>query len=137
MIESYREMAARHYRSLPVIDDHGILVGMLALQDLLHLLIPSTEHGDHPRQVTASIEKISQILEAEVVTTVESAGFEQQFLTQRADEARPVADTLDRAWATLALLPDHELNHLPVDLLRQVRDRLRVLPGAGPPGAAA
>ncbi len=53
VIESYREMAARHYRSLPVIDDHGILVGMLALQDLLHLLIPSTEHGDHPRQVTA------------------------------------------------------------------------------------
>lgn len=90
VIEAYREMAARHFRSLPVVDENGILNGMLALQDLLHLLIPSTEHGDHPRQVMASVEKIAQILDAEVVTTVENAAQEQQFLMMVAGSSEPV-----------------------------------------------
>ena len=90
VIEAYREMAAHHYRSLPVIDENGILTGMLALQDLLHLLIPSTEHGDHPRLVTASVEKVAQILEAEVVTSVENAGSEQEFLMMVAGSSEPV-----------------------------------------------
>jgi manganese-dependent inorganic pyrophosphatase len=90
VIEAYRQMAARHFRSLPVVDEKGILTGMLALQDLLHLLIPSTDHGDHPRQVTASVEKISQILEAEVVTTVENTDLEQEFLMMVAGSSEPV-----------------------------------------------
>lgn len=107
------------------------------------------DHADVSRQLYASCARVARaralesIIGREELSEVEQQylhfgeGFEQQFLTQRTDEARPVADTLDRAWATLALLPDHELNHLPVDLLRQVRERLRALPGAGAPGAAA
>lgn len=90
VIEAYREMASHHYRSLPVIDDKNVLHGMLALQDLLHLLIPSTEQGDHPRQIMASVEKVSQILEAEVVTTAENAAQEQEFLMMVAGSSEPV-----------------------------------------------
>lgn len=107
------------------------------------------DHADVARQLYASCARVARaralesIIGREELSEVEQQylhfgeAFELQFLTQRTDEARPVADTLDRAWATLALLPDHELNHLPVTLLRQVRERLRSLPGAGAPGAAA
>ncbi|MBU6179724.1 MAG: DHH family phosphoesterase, partial [Verrucomicrobia bacterium] len=47
-------------------------------------------HGDHPRQVTASMEKISQILEAEAVTTVDSQAVEQEFLMMVAGSSEPV-----------------------------------------------
>lgn len=90
VIEAYREMAAHHFRSLPVIEENGVLAGMLDLQDLLHLLIPSTEHGDHPRHVIASVEKISQILEAEVVTSVDDTSLEQEFLMMVAGSSEPV-----------------------------------------------
>lgn len=93
VIEAYRELAARHFRSLPVIDENGILTGMLALQDLLHLLIPDagTDDADlSARQVTASPEKIAQILDAEVVTFAESAAMEQVFLMMVAGSSEPV-----------------------------------------------
>ena len=93
VIESYREMAAHHYRSLPVVDADGILHGMLALQDLLTLLIPAggmEDPGEYARQVTASTEKIAQILEAEVVTPVEGASIEQVFLMMVAGSSEPV-----------------------------------------------
>ncbi len=93
VIEAYRKLAARHFRSLPVIDESGILTGMLALQDLLHLLIPDagTDDADlSARQVTASPEKIAQILDAEVVTFAESAAMEQVFLMMVAGSSEPV-----------------------------------------------
>jgi V/A-type H+/Na+-transporting ATPase subunit B len=39
--------------------------------------------------------------------------FGREFLTQRRDESRPLADTLDRAWRALASLPRRELTMLP------------------------
>lgn len=93
VIEAYRRMAARHFRSLPVVDDSGILQGMLALQDLLTLLIPAgdmDDPGEYARQVTASTEKIAQILEAEIVTEGEAAAIEQVFLMMVAGSSEPV-----------------------------------------------
>lgn len=93
VIEAYRRMAARHFRSLPVVDDSGILQGMLALQDLLTLLIPAgdmDDPGEYARQVTASTEKIARILEAEIVTEGESATVEQVFLMMVAGSSEPV-----------------------------------------------
>ena len=93
VIEAYRKMAAKHYRSLPVIDETGVLNGMLALQDLLTLLIPAgdmDDPGEYARQVTASTEKIAQILEAEIVTQGEAASVEQVFLMMVAGSSEPV-----------------------------------------------
>ncbi len=93
VIEAYREMAAHHYRSLPIVDENGTLTGMLSLQDLLALLIPSGGSGDsnvYARQVTASPEKIAQILQAEVVALGEAATVEQVFLMMVAGSSEPV-----------------------------------------------
>lgn len=93
VIEAYREMAARHFRSLPVIDEQGILTGMLSLQGLLHLLIPNAGTSDtdlSARRVSASPEKIAKILDAEMVTSTSEATTEQNFLMMVAGSSEPV-----------------------------------------------
>jgi manganese-dependent inorganic pyrophosphatase len=90
VIEAYRQMASRNFRSLPVVDEDGGLAGLISLQDLLSLLIPPSDQGDLARQVTASWEKIAQILEAEVVNAGESPGIEQEFLMMVAGSSEPV-----------------------------------------------
>jgi manganese-dependent inorganic pyrophosphatase len=90
VIEAYREMAAHSYRSLPVTNEDGILVGMLALQDLLALLIPESDKGNLARQVTTSTENVARILEADVVYLNESSSKEQDFLMMVAGSSEPV-----------------------------------------------
>lgn len=90
VIEAYRKMTSRNFRSLPVVEDDGILAGLLTLQDLLSLLIPPSEQGDLARQVTASWDKIAQILDADVVNAGEGAGLEQEFLMMVAGSSEPV-----------------------------------------------
>jgi V/A-type H+-transporting ATPase subunit B len=137
------------------LDRRGVYPPVAALPSLSRLMNDGIgagrtreDHADVSRQLYASCARVARaralesIIGREELSEVErqyldfGEAFEQQFLTQRIDEARPVADTLDLAWATLALLPDHELNHLPFDLLRQVRERLRSVPGVGIRGAA-
>jgi V/A-type H+-transporting ATPase subunit B len=43
--------------------------------------------------------------------------FGREFVAQRVDEARPLDDTLDRAWRVLDILPRRELTMLPAALL--------------------
>jgi V/A-type H+-transporting ATPase subunit B len=57
--------------------------------------------------------------------------FEKRFLAQRQDERRTIGETLERAWETLAVLPDLELTRIPEALL----ETRRVRPAA--PAAAA
>ncbi len=90
VIEAYREMAAHNYRSLPVVDADGILLGMLALQDLLALLIPSRDLEDSARQVTTSTENVARVLEADLVHLTENSGNEQDFLMMVAGSSEPV-----------------------------------------------
>lgn len=90
VIEAYREMAAHSYRSLPVVNGEGILIGMLALQDLLALLIPESEQGDFARQVTTSTENVARVLEADVVHLTENSAQEQDFLMMVAGSSEPV-----------------------------------------------
>lgn len=93
VIEAYRIMASRHHRSLPVVDENGILTGMLGLQDLLGLLIPTGDMEnptEYARRVTASPEKIAQILDAEVLTLGTSASAEQMFLMMVAGSSEPI-----------------------------------------------
>lgn len=103
VIEAYRQMTTHGFRSLPVADDAGKLIGMLALQDLLELLIPSTAKGEDARQVTTSTENIARILDAEIVHLTEHCQDEQDFLMMVAGSSEPVMQ--DR----IAKLPKDEL----------------------------
>lgn len=90
VIEAYREMAAHSYRSLPVTNEDGILLGMLALQDLLALLIPESDKGNLARQVTTSTDNVARILEADIVHLNDSSSIEQDFLMMVAGSSEPV-----------------------------------------------
>ncbi|MDF1824346.1 MAG: putative manganese-dependent inorganic diphosphatase [Verrucomicrobiales bacterium] len=103
VIEAYRLMTSHGFRSLPVADEKGKLVGMLALQDLLELLIPSTAKGRDARRVTTSTENIARILDAEIVNLTEHCENEQDFLMMVAGSSEPVMQ--DR----IAKLPKDEL----------------------------
>jgi V/A-type H+-transporting ATPase subunit B len=39
-------------------------------------------------------------------------GFEQQFLSQREDEDRPIEETLDLGWKVISILPSDELHRI-------------------------
>lgn len=103
VIEAYRQMTEHGFRSLPVADENGKLMGMLALQDLLALLIPSTEKGDEARQVTTSTENIARILDAEIIHLTEHCHDEQNFLMMVAGSSEPVMQE------RIARLPKDEL----------------------------
>lgn len=103
VIEAYRLMTTNGFRSLPVADEEGKLLGMLALQDLLELLIPSTEDGNEARKVTTSAEAIARILDAEIIHLTEHCGEEEDFLMMVAGSSEPVMQ--DR----IARLPKDEL----------------------------
>jgi len=90
VIESYRQMTQNNFRSLPVTDDEGNLAGMLALQDLLTLLIPSTEAGGAAREVVASTRNIARILDAEIINLTEHCEEEQNFLMMVAGSSEPI-----------------------------------------------
>ncbi|MDF1849892.1 MAG: putative manganese-dependent inorganic diphosphatase [Verrucomicrobiales bacterium] len=103
VIEAYRLMTDRGYRSLPVVDENDCFNGMISLQNLLELLIPASDQGDHARQVTTSTHNIARILEAEMVHLTENCDQEQDFLMMVAGSSEPVMQ--DR----IARLPSDEL----------------------------
>ena len=98
------------------------------------------DHDNVARQLYAACARVARarslesIIGREELSDVErqylrfGETFEKRFLTQRVDEPRSIATTLDLAWETLAVLPDRELSHLPVALLHDVRQRLGAAP---------
>jgi V/A-type H+-transporting ATPase subunit B len=105
------------------------------------------DHADVARQLYASCARVARarslesIIGREELSEVErqylefGEAFERRFLSQGADEARPIADTLDLAWELLAALPDRELSHLPGGRLAELRQRMHSPPTtmSGPP----
>lgn len=92
VIEAYRKMTAHNYRALPVTTEDGKLAGMLSLQDLLALLIPSVQEGESARQVTTSTRNIARVLEAETVNVTEHCDDEQDYLMMVAGSSEPVME---------------------------------------------
>jgi len=90
VIEAYRTMTNRNFRSLPVSNGEGGLVGMLSLIDLLELLIPPTGKGELARLVTTSTENIANILEAEIVYMTVRCQEETDYLMMVAVSSEPV-----------------------------------------------
>lgn len=92
VIEAYRRMTSRGFRSLPVVDEEGGLVGLLSLQDLLALLIPpfDQETDTAAREVTTSVANIARTLGGEVVHPGEHGDAEMEFLMMVAGSSEPV-----------------------------------------------
>lgn len=87
---AYRQMTSKGFRSLPVADNNGILIGMLSLLDLLELLIPSLDAGESARQVTTTTQNIAEVLEAESVYLTDESSEETDFLMMVAGSSEPV-----------------------------------------------
>lgn len=102
VIVAYREMTKHNFRSLPVTDSDGCLIGMLSLLDLLELLIPPLDSST-ARQVSTTTEKIREILDAEAVYLTDQSEVETEFLMMVAGSSEPVMQ--DR----LAKLPSDQL----------------------------
>ena len=90
VIEAYRQMTSLNFRSLPVADENGSLVGMLALQELLALLIPETGQGEDARKVNTSTRNISRILGGDFVNETEHCDEEKDYLMMVAGSSEPV-----------------------------------------------
>lgn len=90
VIEAYRQMTALNYRSLPVAGECGSLIGMVALQDLLALLIPETGRGEGARTVNASTRNISRTLGGDFVNETEHCDEEKDYLMMVAGSSEPV-----------------------------------------------
>lgn len=103
VIEAYRKMTENNFRSMPVVNDSGTLLGMLSLQDLLPLLIPSSVQGDNARLVTTSTHNISRILGADVIHLTDHCQEEQDFLMMVAGSSEPVMEE------RIARLPSEKL----------------------------
>lgn len=104
VIEAYRLMTGKNFRSLPVTDEDGMLVGMISLQDLLELLIPATESGAvGARKVSCSTRNIAEVLDAEIVHLTEHCENEQDFLMMVAASSEPVMQE------RISKLPSEEL----------------------------
>ncbi len=103
VIEAYRKMTAHNFRSLPVDDESGTMIGMLALQDLLSLLIPESWQGDDARRVPTSTHNICRILEAEFINETEYCEKEQDYIMMVAGSSEPVMQE------RIAKMPSDEL----------------------------
>ena len=90
VIDAYRRMTHRGFRSLPVIDEEDRLIGMLTLQALLELLIPAIDQGDLARQVTTSTENIAGVLGGEIIHLTDTCAEETDFLMMVAGSSEPV-----------------------------------------------
>ncbi|MEC8824275.1 MAG: putative manganese-dependent inorganic diphosphatase [Verrucomicrobiota bacterium] len=90
VIEAYRQMTSLSFRSLPVADENGSIVGMLALQDLLALLIPETGQREDARKVNTSTRNISRILGGDFVNETEHCDEETEYIMMVAGSSEPV-----------------------------------------------
>ncbi|MEM7697830.1 MAG: putative manganese-dependent inorganic diphosphatase [Verrucomicrobiota bacterium] len=90
VLEAYRVMTTRNFRSLPVTTESGKLLGLLSLQDLLPLLVPSAEAGVSARQVVTSTQNVATILDAEAVHLTDCADEETDYLMMVAGSSEPV-----------------------------------------------
>lgn len=83
------------------------------------------DHLDLAAQLLASLARARQVRQLAELIGADAVGqtdrtyltfaeaFTSEFLAQRPDERRDLADTLDRAWRLLGALPRHELTMLP------------------------
>jgi manganese-dependent inorganic pyrophosphatase len=76
----YQWMADRGFRSIPVVGDDGVPVGIVTLQSLLQLVLPDPGKGDAVREVKTSVESISRALPADIKVPGEDMEIEEDLI---------------------------------------------------------
>lgn len=76
----YQWMLERGFRSVPVVGDDGVPVGIVRLQSLLQLVLPDPGQGDAVRHVDTSIDSISRALPAEIIVPAEDMAREEDLV---------------------------------------------------------
>lgn len=90
IFEAYHRMADSGFRSLPVVDEQGDIVGILSLLDLLQLLIPTEIDGEAVRAVRTNIVSMAKVLGAEIVSRPEGEDTEVDYIMMVAGSSEPV-----------------------------------------------
>lgn len=92
----YRKMLEHSFRSIPIVDENGCLLGMPTIQDMAQLFLPtSATHGAANREVRTSIENIVATLNGRLISpTQDDAKVEDLILVVAASS---VETTRDRA----------------------------------------
>ena len=90
VLTAYQRMTENNFRSMPVCDDEGKLVGLLSLNDLLRLLIPPLDSEATARQVIATTEKIGEVINAQSLYLTDKSQEETEFLMMVAGSSEPV-----------------------------------------------
>ncbi|MEM7145596.1 MAG: putative manganese-dependent inorganic diphosphatase [Verrucomicrobiota bacterium] len=96
VFDAYHRMVESGYRSMPVIDAGGRIVGMLSLLDLLELLIPTATDSKTVRTVRTTLGNIARALGAVSVhlPEEEGAGEEDYLMMVAASSEEVVAERM-------------------------------------------
>ncbi len=79
-LDVYQRMQRSGFRSIPVVDEEGRILGMPTALHLLQLLVPCSAMLDRARRVRTSLHNIARALEAEVQVEGPAPGLEEEFL---------------------------------------------------------
>ena len=121
LLEVNRRMLERDFRSIPVVDDEGRLVGMPSLAEMAELLMPP-KHGEdnQHRRVRTSLANIAQALDAEKAGTAEGSRLvEEMILVVAASSAattRARADQFDPRKVVLLVGDRPEIHALALEM---------------------
>lgn len=76
----YQWMADRGFRSIPVVGDDGVPIGIVSLQSLLQLVLPDPGQGDAVRHVRTSLDSMAHALPAEILVEGEEMAREEDLV---------------------------------------------------------
>ncbi|HUF62801.1 MAG TPA: putative manganese-dependent inorganic diphosphatase [Verrucomicrobiales bacterium] len=79
-LDVYQRMQQSGFRSIPVVDEEGRILGMPTALQLLELSVPGSAMRDGARRVHTSLNNIARALEAEVAVEGPDPGQEEEFL---------------------------------------------------------
>jgi manganese-dependent inorganic pyrophosphatase len=79
LMEAFDRMRRSNHRSMPVVDSDRKIAGMLSMQKMVDLLLPSIENVESARQVQTSLNQICRTLKGEFQNAVD-IDREQNFL---------------------------------------------------------
>jgi len=95
--EALRLMDEKNLRILPVMDEAGKCRGLLSLFKLSKFLFPAAnQHGQHSREVLASLNNLAQTLGGQVVVGIEAAREQELILMIGAMSLESFAQRLER-----------------------------------------
>lgn len=121
LLEVNRRMLERDFRSIPVVDDEGRLVGMPSITEMAELLMPPRQGQDnHHRRVRTSLANIAQTLDADKAGAAEgSRQVEEMILVVAAssdETTRQRATQFDPRKVVLLVGDRPEIHQLAIDM---------------------